>query len=846
MAKIIKKALGVAALIGVAASGGILGGIAKAVLINGALSMASRALMGKRKSLAGATAQTIMIRSTTAPFEIVYGLTRKSGVIAFANTAGSNNEYYDLVLILAGHQVEDITDVWFDDVKIADADINASTGVISGSTKYAGKALIFRYLGTSTQAASSLLDSTYTEWTSNHQFKGLAYIHIRFIGDPETYSNGAPANVYAMVYGKRVYDPRLDSTNGGSGSHRVNDATTWAYSDNPILCAADYLTGGSQTFDVATPTHDLGFKVDDSRVDWATVAAEADVCEEVLSPVVYNDTPQDRYVLGGVLSTATIRRDNMKAILSSCAGQCVRTNGKYYLYAGHYHTPTVTLTDADVVGDLSVQPKVAPNDRYNAVRATYFASGVWQETEARPRQDSSYASDDGQELWLDLDLPMTTNGYRAQRIEELHLRQSRNQMTIRGTFGPRATTVALWSTVYVTSTRLGLSSAVFRCIEWKLSPRGSVQLTLRAESSAAYTDITGSADAFGDYLEDTATDSDPGAPATDYYVPAIVPGGTAGGIPVVGASGGVTSLAPGADGTLMMIDTSQAAKVRWGPTGTPAKGDLVVVSDDGADITLVRVPLGSDGEVLTADSSLDEGVKWAAPGGSGDTTTATLDHDYVSERFTDCDWTEATGVSADGFERVGSTIGIIAPDVHGVGRLGVVSLTVGTPASSLIRSIDDTWAFGLGAMHFRASIRTPAALSDGTNTWILMVGFRLSGDSSSAFPKAGFRYTHGENSGKWRHGTNDGTTTNANDSGVTLAVDTWYKFEIVANAAGTSLEFFIDGVSVGTVTANIPIYSNTAANRLEFGVWAYRTAGSSSRTTWVDYVGTRTEFSSAR
>lgn len=28
---------------------------------------------------------------------------------------------------------------------------------------------------------------------------------------------------------------------GGSGSHRLNDDTTWEWSDNPALCVADYL-----------------------------------------------------------------------------------------------------------------------------------------------------------------------------------------------------------------------------------------------------------------------------------------------------------------------------------------------------------------------------------------------------------------------------------------------------------------------------------------------------------------------------------------------------------------------------------------------------------------------------
>lgn len=83
----------------------------------------------------------------------------------------------------------------------------------------------------------------------------------------------------------------------------------------------------------------------------------------------------------------------------------------------------------------------------------------------------------------------------------------------------------------------------------------------------------------------------------------------------------VTRIAVGSNDQILTADSSQISGVKWAaapssgisPNTVDAKGDLLVGT---ADNTVARLAVGSNGQVLTADSSQTAGVKWA-PASSG-------------------------------------------------------------------------------------------------------------------------------------------------------------------------------------------------------------------------------------
>lgn len=91
---------------------------------------------------------------------------------------------------------------------------------------------------------------------------GLAYSVITI---PAHLITGEP-QFNAIGHWRLAYDPRQDSTNGGSGAQRANDSTSWGWTRNPTLILCDFLRGGARYGAGLTP-------------DWPSVAACADLNE---------------------------------------------------------------------------------------------------------------------------------------------------------------------------------------------------------------------------------------------------------------------------------------------------------------------------------------------------------------------------------------------------------------------------------------------------------------------------------------------------------------------------------------------------------------------------------------
>ncbi len=207
----------------------------------------------------GISGHQITTRSSIEYRKICYGEGIVSGPINYQNTTGTDLEDLWTVIPLVQGRSEALISIWLDGEEILASNIDWTPGVDTGAGSGTGAVTTLRWIGENganavyawwalgydDQPANGPLIAAFTELNSNFQGLGITYIILKFVNNVDTekvWKEGTPSNMKAVIKGRKVYDPRLDDTNGGTGDHRVNDPDTWEWSDNPSLCTADYLT----------------------------------------------------------------------------------------------------------------------------------------------------------------------------------------------------------------------------------------------------------------------------------------------------------------------------------------------------------------------------------------------------------------------------------------------------------------------------------------------------------------------------------------------------------------------------------------------------------------------------
>tara|TARA_R100000655_G_scaffold83285_1_gene122861 strand:- start:1122 stop:4040 length:2919 start_codon:yes stop_codon:yes gene_type:complete len=439
--------------------------------------------------------------SANAHIPVVYGTRKVGGNVVFLETSGTDNEFLYMAIILSEGEIDDITSIFVNDSQVNfDGDIadNTQRSVASSDSNFfkadpnvegssaASLITIEPHFGTDSQSASSLL-SGLSSWTSNHRLRGLAYIALKFKWNNDAF--GSLPTVNAIIKGKKVYNPNLDSTvTGGSGSHRADTSSTWEYSDNPIYQLLDYLRNDRFGMGIANSYFDSNF------ADWQVAG---DVCDTDITPFSGASTI-DLMDSHTVVDTSRKAIDNVKDFVRGSRSFLNFSAGKYNILVEGSGSASITLTEDNILGGIQISSK-NKNSRYNRVIVNFINpdKNFQSDTAQFPPVDETglasadtfsnmQTADGGLLLEGRFDFSMLTNPHQAQEMAEVILRRSRTSLDINIKADATALDLSIGDIVNVTHATPSFSAKPFRVQGMTLNTDHTVTLQCSEHQDSYY------------------------------------------------------------------------------------------------------------------------------------------------------------------------------------------------------------------------------------------------------------------------------------------------------------------------------------------------------------------------
>lgn len=208
----------------------------------------------------------------------------------------------------------------------------------------------------------------------------------------------------------------------------------------------------------------------------------------------FTQDTQERYLCDGVVNIDQPPMDNVRGLLTSCRGFLVFSGGTYRLKIDKAETPVSFVLDEDnIVGGWQFQLGGKRN-RFNRVRARFFNEDAGFIPDMAVQESSTFrAQDGGQTFETTLELPFTTNIYRAQHICQMELKRSRRSLLVSLVATIDATRLEIGDVVPIAHATPGWPTAsdpaegkLFRVVEIELLSNDEVRLSLLEYHASTY------------------------------------------------------------------------------------------------------------------------------------------------------------------------------------------------------------------------------------------------------------------------------------------------------------------------------------------------------------------------
>ena len=429
------------------------------------------------------------------PIPVVYGQRQVGLTRVYVESSGVDNQYLYIAGVLCeggGAGIESIDEIYVDDKLVtwsgALTDGTLRTVSSSDTNFYKDGSLISvqGFYGLDNQSASSLLQEQ-ANWTTNHKLSGLAYLAIRLKWNQDAFS-GIP-EIRVTLKGKKIYDPRADSTKGGSGSQREDTASTWTYSKNSSLILLDYLRNAR---------YGKGLPTSAFETNYDSFKTSANTCETQVTPYT-SGASINLFETHAVLDSEKKVIDNVRELLVPMRAIFNYTQGKYKVIIEGTGSSQLLLTKDNVVSEVKLQGE-NKSEKYNRVVGTFTnpSKDYQSDTVSYPPFDDSalavedrfatmLSADNDTLLERSFDMIHVTSPYQAEEICENILKRSRNCLKAEVTITSEGLNLAIGDIVTATYDTAGFSAKPFRVMSLSINADSTVNLGLEEHQDNFYT-----------------------------------------------------------------------------------------------------------------------------------------------------------------------------------------------------------------------------------------------------------------------------------------------------------------------------------------------------------------------
>jgi len=455
-----------------------------AAALGGAIVTGLASLLAPKADLSSTLGRARVTVNPDAPMTWLFGETALSTDVVWAGQHGDQQQFFSLVIAGAGHLIDSFGDLYINDELIAFSG-DAATG------DWAGGLWRQTAIGTEAQAAFVDIDAadnfSPTPWATTAQGRGMAHYRLRFETSHEKVSGGVPTRITQVAKCGPVYDPRLDGTRGGVGTHRTDDQTTWEYNDgttdigrNWALITLRYLLGWKINGVLV-----IGMGIDGDDIDIDQAVAAANVCEVIQDGI-------ERYRIGGILPVSNDHAAIVGQLESAINGKIAVVGGKYYIWAPNNDlTPFSDILEVDLLREAGVHflPSGPMEQLFNTARGRYVdttAEGLFQLKPYPEVVEPTAVTEDGGTRLIDLDFPYIQDVEIAERVARQYVRRSRFGGTWAIALGPKGLTFQPFSVTTLNIKETNNGNETVRVTNESFSVTGVAVLELIEEDPSIY------------------------------------------------------------------------------------------------------------------------------------------------------------------------------------------------------------------------------------------------------------------------------------------------------------------------------------------------------------------------